>query len=253
MSVSTNVYAQEGYRCRLEWGWRGAREAAARGDIVVIVDVLRFSSAVATAAQVGATVYPCDMYGDVEALARRHGAIAAGRSRDARQSGGFSLSPATFVDAAAGTKVVLASLNGAMCSLRAGEAPHAFAGSLLNASAVAAEVSRLLDETALDVTIVACGERWRDENEDGALRFAVEDYVGAGAVLAALPHGRSPEASVCAAAFERSRDDLTRLLSECASGRELRAMGLGEDVMDCARVDVYDAVPVLRAGWYVRV
>jgi 2-phosphosulfolactate phosphatase len=58
---------------------------------------------------------------------------------------------------------------------------------------------------------------------------------------------------VCAAAFERSRDDLTRLLSECASGRELRAMGLGEDVMDCARVDVYDAVPVLRAGWYVRV
>jgi 2-phosphosulfolactate phosphatase len=252
MSVPTNVYAQEGYRSRIEWGWRGAREAAARGDIVVIVDVLRFSSAVATAVQFGATVHPCEMQEDVVSLAQRHRAIAAGRSRDARDSGGFSLSPTTFIGAPAGTKVVLPSLNGAMCSLRASEAPHAFAASLLNASAVADEVSRLLDETGLAVTVVACGERWRDENEDGALRFAIEDYVGAGAVLSALPHERSPEASVCAAAFERSCGEIAELLWECASGRELRAMGLGEDVIDCARVDVFDAVPVLRDRWYVR-
>jgi S1-C subfamily serine protease len=33
----------------MDWGWRGAREAAGRSDIVVIVDVLRFSSAVTAA------------------------------------------------------------------------------------------------------------------------------------------------------------------------------------------------------------
>ncbi|MEX2225132.1 MAG: 2-phosphosulfolactate phosphatase [Dehalococcoidia bacterium] len=250
MSIPPSLYAQDGYRCRLEWGWHGARVAADRGDIVVIVDVLRFSSAVATAAQFGAIVYPCELYGDVASLARQHDAIAGGKTNVAQGDARFSLSPSTFVDAVAGTKVVLPSLNGAMCSIRAQSAPHAFVASLLNASAVAAEVSLLLDASSLDVTVVACGERWGGENEDGALRFAVEDYLGAGAVLAGLRHEQSPEASVCAAAFERSRDDVAALLWECASGRELRAMGLAQDVIDCARVDVYEVVPVLRGGRY---
>ncbi len=191
------------------------------------------------------------MHGDVAGFARAHASVGAGRSSTERRDGAYSLSPRTFVDAAPGSKVVLPSLNGAMCSIRAGEAPHAFAASLLNASAVAAEVTRLREITRLGVTVVACGERWRDDNEDGALRFAVEDYIGAGAVLSRISAERSPEAAVCAAAFEGSRGDIAELLWECASGRELRAMGLGEDVVDCARVDVFDVVPVLRGGWYV--
>jgi 2-phosphosulfolactate phosphatase len=118
---------------------------------------------------------------------------------------------------------------------------------------VATHVSALLDaDPSLDVTVVACGERWRAVNEDGELRFAVEDYLGAGAVLAAIAHERSPEAAVCAAAFLGSREDIAALLWECASGRELRAMGLEQDVIDCARLDVYDVVPALRDGAYAR-
>jgi 2-phosphosulfolactate phosphatase len=248
MSVSPSVYAQDGHRCRLEWGWRGAREAAARGDIVVIVDVLRFTSAVATAAQYGAIVYPCELRGEVEAMARRHDAVAGGRSADAR----FSLSPSTFVGAAAGTRVVLPSPNGATCTLLAAQAPQAFAASLLNASAVAAAVYALLDASSLGVTVVACGERWREVNEDGELRFALEDYLGAGAVLSALRHERSPEADVCAAAFESARERIDAVLWDCASGRELRAMDRAQDIIDCARLDVYDAVPMLREGRYER-
>ncbi|HET7924124.1 MAG TPA: 2-phosphosulfolactate phosphatase [Rhodanobacteraceae bacterium] len=251
MSIPDSVYAQAGYRCRLDWGWRGARQAAARGDIVVIVDVLRFSSAVAMAAQHGVIVYPCEMQGDVEARSREVGGVAGGRSLD--DTARFSLSPRTFEGAEPGTRVVLASLNGAMCSINARGAPHAFAASLLNASAVAAHVVSLLDaDPSLDVTVVACGERWRDANEDGELRFAVEDYLGAGAVLSELSHERSPETAVCAAAFAGSRGDIAALLWECASGRELRSMGLEQDVIDCARIDVYDAVPVLRDGAYAR-
>jgi 2-phosphosulfolactate phosphatase len=89
-------------------------------------------------------------------------------------------------------------------------------------------------------------------NEDGELRFAVEDYLGAGAVLAAIARAASPEADVCAAAFLGSREDIAALLWECASGRELRAMGLEQDVIDCARLDVYDVVPALRDGAYAR-
>ena len=50
-SMSTYVLAQNGGSVRLEWGRRGANLAAQRGDVLVIVDVLSFSSAVVTAVQ----------------------------------------------------------------------------------------------------------------------------------------------------------------------------------------------------------
>lgn len=37
------------YHCKLDWGQRGALRAAQRGDVLVIVDTLSFSTAVATA------------------------------------------------------------------------------------------------------------------------------------------------------------------------------------------------------------
>ncbi|MBS4192756.1 hypothetical protein KHA94_21735 [Bacillus sp. FJAT-49705] len=46
------------YVCRVEWGIRGARNAAERGDIIIIVDVLSFSSTVISAVNYGAIIYP---------------------------------------------------------------------------------------------------------------------------------------------------------------------------------------------------
>ena len=121
-------------------------------------------------------------------------------------------------------------------------------GALVNASAVAEAVARLLADPDLNVTVLACGERWKEQNEDGELRFAIEDYLGAGAILAGLPArlSRSPEAQVCQGAFQAARDDLRQIVWESGSGRELQAMGYPEDVEHAARLDVYDAVPVMH-------
>ncbi|MFT9596793.1 hypothetical protein [Mesobacillus sp.] len=43
------MFSQSLYECKVEWGRRGAREAAERGDIVIIVDVLSFSSTIVAA------------------------------------------------------------------------------------------------------------------------------------------------------------------------------------------------------------
>jgi 2-phosphosulfolactate phosphatase len=64
--------------------------------------------------------------------------------------------------------------------------------------------------------------------------------------LARLPFGRSPEAELCALAFEAARDRLEELLLSCESGLELRARGFEADVLHSARLDRLDAVPVLR-------
>jgi 2-phosphosulfolactate phosphatase len=151
-----------------------------------------------------------------------------------------------------GERIALASPNGGHCCALAAEAPLLLAASLLNAAAVSAGVARLLDERDdLCVTVVACGERWTTPNEDGDLRFAIEDYLAAGAVLLGLPQEKSPEAALCAASFSGAEPSLPAMLLESGSGRELRAAGRERDVIDCGRLNLYDSAPVLREGRFV--
>jgi 2-phosphosulfolactate phosphatase len=242
-----DVFTQQSYRCKLEWGRRGTREAVARGDILVVVDTLSFSSAVVTAVQQGGLIYPCAASEDAAALAHRVGGELAVARRDVPAKGRFSLSPLTFLDMEPDTRVVLASPNGATCSRYARETPYLFVGALLNAEAVATAVAHILAATDLSVTVVACGERWQTPSEDGELRVALEDYLGAGAILAYLEAAwQSPEARVCAGAFVQARPDLSALLWECGSGRELREKGYAEDVRHAAQLNRYDIVPVMQ-------
>lgn len=275
MNALAGVYAQQPYRCRLDWGAGGVRRAAARGDIMVVVDVLRFSTAATVAVAHGALIYPCAPADDAQALARRVGAeVAASRpgttatqqhpsSPDSQEHVSppaghrYSLSPLSYDHVPAGSHIVLPSPNGAACLRAAREAPYVLVGALVNAQAVGAALTALLAGTALAATVVACGERWAQPDDGDGLRVAVEDYLGAGAILSHVqtyashthPHGQlgiSPEARVCAAAFLASRDQLADLLWESISGRELRQKGLAGDVERAAQLDLYQAVPILR-------
>lgn len=243
------MFSQDLYRCRLDWGRRGTREAAARGDILVIVDTLTFSTAVSTAVQAGAVVYPCAWADDPAEVAQRIGGEAAVNRREVPAKGRFSLSPGTYQGVAPGTKIVLASPNGATCSRYAGEVPYLFVGTLINAAAVGAAVGQVLARTDHGVTVIACGERWATVEDDEGLRVAVEDYLGAGAILSTLDGPLSPEARVCVGAFAGARATLAELLWECGSGRELRQMGFAEDVRHAAQLNLYEVAPVMRDGF----
>ena len=87
------LYTQHPYHCRLDWGRRGVRQAAERGDILVIVDTLSFSTAVVTAVHYGGLIYPCSLEEDTAALAQQIGGEAAVSRRDVPERGRFSLSP----------------------------------------------------------------------------------------------------------------------------------------------------------------
>jgi 2-phosphosulfolactate phosphatase len=245
-----------GPRVQFDWGRRGAQAAAERGDILVVVDTLRFSTAAATAVHHGAVIYPCPIdEALVTALARRVGGeVALHRhttftppSTPAR----FSLSPRTYLVVEPGTRVVLPSPNGATCCQYGPRTPALFVGALVNAHAVAGAVAHLLTTTQqqLNVIVLACGERWQIPAEEGVLRFALEDYLGAGAVLVALealPFPQTVEAQACGATFRALREQLEATLWECESGQELRTKGLGEDVRHAAQLNIYNTAPVLR-------
>ena len=228
---------QSPYRARFEWGEAGVRRLAPGADVVVVVDVLRFTTAVAVAVGRGATVYPARRDdAETAAFAAQIGATLAVRWGTDATAGSYSLSPASLLTIPSGTRLVLPSPNGAtLALLAAGDGAVVLAGCLRNAAATAA-ACRALGET---VAVIAAGERWRDAGDaTGTLRPAVEDLVGAGAILAALaPSDPSPEAAAAIAAFRAAAPDLGGVLNACASGRELRERGLARDVDLAAALD----------------
>ena len=238
---------QIGFDVRFEWGAQGAQRVGRDARVIIVVDVLRFTSAVEVAVSHGAIVYPYRWRDEsAQQFAASVGALVAGLRENATPGNPFSLSPLSMSRARPGTKIVLPSPNGAEVSLAAvAQGAQVLAGCLRNAAAVAAAALSI----GPPIAVIAAGERQR---RNPALRTAFEDQVGAGAILDALaPLTPSPEASAAATAFRQSRGHLHRALLDCASGRELERLGFADDVACSAEIDASVAVPHLCDGAFV--
>lgn len=213
-------FSQSPYQVRLDWGTAGLARLAP-SDIVVVVDVLRFSSTVTDAVAAGEEVVLAD---------------AQGWSRN-----GAAVSAAVPPDA---TVLV---------------------GGIRNASAVARAVQTVQErrQARTSVAIIAAGEL----DATGDLRFAVEDQLGAGAIIAALTDlgidHTVPDAAVAAEGFRALRRATRHLLSASGSAREIEAgvdatarieaSGLvPTSIADAGVLDAVDVVPVLRDGRFAR-
>jgi len=132
--------------------------------------------------------------------------------------------------------------------------PHAAAvlvGGLTTASAVARWI---LDEQVrlgrrAMVSIVAAGA----QTESGSTRFAVEDQLGAGAIIDALAalgiDYTSPEAAAACAAFLGLRGAVAHLLTASASGQERVLAGdAPADIAPLGRLDTETTVAVVRSA-----
>jgi 2-phosphosulfolactate phosphatase len=234
----------------MDWGRSGAQRAADRDDILVIVDVLSFSTAVATALHYGGLIYPCTHADDPAEIAGRIGGEVAVFRAEVPAKGRFSLSPLTYLNIESGKKVVVASPNGATCSILANKAPYVFTAGLVNSGAVGERVTEIIRGSELSVTVIACGEREKGPDENGPIRWASEDYLGAGSVISHIPFEKSPDAVVCESAFKACQGALDQIIWNCPSGLELRDIGFGEDIRHSSRMNIYDCVPVIRNGCF---
>ena len=196
-------FDQSTYQVRLDWGLAGLARLA-EADVVVIVDVLHFSSKLAEAVAEGAAIELAE---------------TAVWSTD-------SVAPALAVTAAAGGATVLV-------------------GGIRNAAAVARTVHSLQEQrqARTSVALIAAGER--DGSND--VRFAVEDHLAAGAIIAALTDlgidHTSPDAAVAAEGFRALRRALGHLVSASGSARDTAD---ADAVAAASRLDAVSAVPVLR-------
>jgi 2-phosphosulfolactate phosphatase len=226
-----------------EWGLAGIEALRERVAVFVIVDVLSFSTAVDVAVSRGAIVYPFP-YGEqvaAQIAADRVGAVLA----QPRRAGGgqFSLSPVTLSAVPRGTKLMLPSPNGSRLSVVCGAIP-VLTGCLRNAAAVAKSARTIASGGA--VGVVPAGERW----PDGSLRPAIEDLLGAGAILDRMGLPCSPEAQVARDAYRTAGQELANLIRASVSGRELVDRGFSGDVELALEQDVSTSAPILAEGAY---
>jgi 2-phosphosulfolactate phosphatase len=192
-------FDQRRYQIRHDWGIAGLQRLAP-ADVVVVVDVLRFSTTVTDAVARGETV-PLD--------ASAHA---------------VSINGAAVADAAGGTGAVV------------------LLGCLRNAGAVAdavLDIQRRRGERT-SIAVIAAGEL-AGRGPDAPLRFAVEDQLGAGAVIDALGalglDHTSPESAAACESFRGLRGAVRHLLTASGSGQELLDRDAREEVLNAAAVD----------------
>jgi 2-phosphosulfolactate phosphatase len=157
------------------------------------------------------------------------------------------------VDIPADTLLALPSPNGAsLCVRAAATGTRVLAGCLRNARFVAAHA--IAAAGGRPVGVIAAGERW---NVDGRpLRPSFEDFVGAGAIIAAMRvqgGGKASREALAAASAALATDDPAAALAECTSGQELISWGRPADVALAGELDVSSAAPVLVDGVLVDV
>jgi len=231
-------------RVECEWGLKGIEHLRDKVSVLVIVDVLSFSTAVDIAVGRGASIIPFPHGQGVAAVKAAEAANAQlAAPRFSTEPGSFSLSPASLQRISPGVRLLLPSPNGSRLSLTGGSTT-VLAGCLRNSGAVAKAALRIAN--GRNIGIIPAGELW----EDGSLRPAIEDQLGAGAIIAAIGQEMSTEAQVARNAFEAAKKDLPAILCGCVSGVELIERGFAQDVQLAAEHDCSVAAPTLRDGAY---
>ncbi len=234
------TFDQSGFDVRCEWGVNGVRHLAPGADVVVIVDVLSFSTCVEIANSRGAIVFP---YRWKDESATAFAASVNAELAGVRRAGDrYSLSPASLSDIPAGTRLALPSPNGSSLSLATGTTPTLTA-CLRNCRAGATAAAKYGPRVA----VIPAGERWND----GSLRPAFEDWVGAGAIISHLKGSLAPEAGAALSAYLNVKLDLKHMLKQCGSGRELIEKGFEQDVEIASELDISECAPTLVDGAYI--
>lgn len=215
-------------------------------DLVVVLDVLRATSAICTAIEHGVKeIIPVATVEEARELQAK-GYIAAAE-RGGQIVEGFDLgnSPYSYMDPQLkGKSVVLTTTNGTKAIDMARSKDTVVVGALNNLNALC----DWLIEQERDILVLGSG--WKD-------KFNLEDTICGGAIAdQCLASGKfyADEDSTVAAKFifRSSRDNMFAFLKASSHRRRLRALNLNEDVKYCLTPNNCTAIPVLKNGSLVQ-
>ena len=224
-----------------------AKPADTAGRLVVIVDVLRASTTVATALGNGAkTVMPLEGADEVISRSKefhRSAVILAGEQKMLPITG-FDLgnSPQDFTKKAVeGKTILITTTNGTRALLGVQGARDIVIASYVNFTAVLA-LMKVAASSNTDIAIICAGE------EGG---FTLEDAACAGRYVRALPKRAdgmqlNDAASASVLIEKKYGENIAKLFKDSTHGQALQEAGFGDDLTAAAKVDAYPVVPIYQ-------
>jgi len=212
-----------------------------RDRTVVVIDVLRACSTIATALQSGArAVMPVPDMAEASKIAANldPDVYRLGGERDAEKIEGYHLgnSPLEYTpDVVSERDVILNTTNGTKALSRAKSARHLVAGCFLNAG----RIVNFIEEANTDVAIICAGRQ---------NRLSLEDTLCAGLMLSRLWSGAEPDRATDAAhtaytLFQTDSGNVGTALRRANHAQNLADRGYNVDVDYCFQVDTLPVLP----------
>jgi len=221
-----------------------ADEQALRERTVVVIDVLRASTSIATALRNGAReVIPvptvesavkisANLFGDITLL---------GGERNGRMIEGFHLgnSPLEYSEEKVrGKSIIFSTTNGSLAMAKARYAKEMVVCGFVNLSVVV----NFLIQNPRDFVVVCAGSNGM---------FSLEDAVCAGMLLQKMFNGRpegyelSDGAHAALALYKGFGKSIQKMVMNTEHGLYLQQIGFGDDLKVCAGVDTVPVLPLL--------
>ncbi len=210
--------------------------------IVVVVDVLRATSAICTAIHHGVErMIPVAGLEEARAYKEQGYLVAAERNAIKQEGFDFGNSPYHYMnEEVQGKTIVISTTNGTQAIEAAKDASVIVIGSFLNISALA----EWIKPQGRDVIILCAG--WKN-------KFNMEDSLFAGALanqlLASGQFSTSCDSTISAGyLYERASEDLYGFLENSSHRKRLKNLQLEEDIRYCLTKDTMQTIPVYHEG-----
>jgi len=216
-------------------------------DIIVVIDVLRATSAICAAFDNGVkAVIPVATIEEAKAYQDKGYLVGAERLGQIVEGFDFGNSPFSYMtEEVRGQEVVLSTTNGTRAIDLAKDAEIVVIGSLLNLDALC----KWLEKQDKHILCLCSG--WQN-------KFNLEDTICAGAITEYLINTgkfKSDEDSSIAAKYLyiSAKDNYMGYLKSSSHRRRLKNLNLNEDIKYCLTPNQSTAIPVLKDGKLVNV
>lgn len=215
-------------------------------DIVVVIDVLRATSAICAAFDNGVrSIIPVETIEEAREYQKKGYLVGAERKGEIVEGFDFGNSPYSYMkEELRGQDVVLSTTNGTRALALASDAPTVVVGSLLNLDVLC----QWLEEQDSNILCLCSG--WQD-------KFNLEDTICAGAIceyLIGTGKFRSEEDSSIAAKYLCLSAWVNPLgyLKSSSHRRRLKNLNLNDDIKYCLTPNTSKVIPILRDGKLVQ-
>lgn len=243
--TKTQNSIQEKVLVSLEICAKDAAKAVSKGDVLIVIDVLRCCSTIVTALANGAKeVIPTKTIREAQTLHKKHPEFLLAGERKAMKPKGFDLgnSPLEFSSNTVKEKhVILTTTSGTKAICLSKKARWVLIGAFFNVEAVAKTAFEIAEKEKVGISFVLSGTHGR---------FSLEDFMCAGAIVENLPADKIECSDAVLAAsltFQQSYRQLTEIIQRGRHARYLKDIGHEEDVKFCCQLNAYPVVPVYKA------